>query len=389
MLRTRIRSGVPGLGWVFGVALLASACTGPNRHAGLKPDETVLSRDWTLSTRDILETTGRGYEYSNPVVFENTLVFGSRSLGLAALYPGLQQYRWTLPIEGGVVSEILVEKGVVYFGGGDGYLYAVQAENGRVIWRLDVHGPIVSRPTLDGGRLFVTTADDTVYALDAATKKWLWHYRRRTAGSATVRGASSPWVDSGEVLVGLSDGFLVALNAADGSLKWERKLHQGSKFTDVDARPVLDQGVLYVPSYDGALYALKRQGGEILWRFDAGGSRQVVVEGERLYLPSSDGSVYALQKSNAKVIWKFEMDGGTPTQLTSTDRHLIFGSSYQYLYVVEKATGRGVYRFNSGWGSGFTSTPALDPEGKKLYLLSSGGNLMAFRYSGSEGTRRR
>jgi outer membrane protein assembly factor BamB len=338
-----------------------------------------LVRRWTISTRsDVLDAGDRGTEYSNAVIHENTLVFGTRNVGLVSVYPNINQQRWNLPIPGGVVSELTLDRDSIYFAGGDGFLYSAHLETGRVNWRYDLRNPIVSRPTVSGGRLFVTTSDDTVYAFDAGTGKWLWHYRRRSSQSASILGASAPLVDGNEVIAGLSDGFLVALSMQDGQLKWERKLHQGTKFTDVDADPLLDGGVLYVPSYDGALYALNRQGGVVQWRFDAGASKAVTIEGQKIYLPSTDGNVYALQKSNAKVLWKFELDGGTPTRLIVTDRHVIVGSSFQYLYVLDKNTGQGLYRYNVGYGSGFTGTPAYDQATQRVYFLSGAGNLHAF-----------
>jgi len=337
-----------------------------------------MVREWALRTHPDFEAGDRGTEYSNPVLSGHTLVFGSQSRGLISLYPGVNQVRWVLPVANGIMSEILSDSDRVYFGGGDGYLYCVDAENGKVLWRYQVRGPVVSKPTVGGGRLFATTADDTVYAFDAASGQWLWHYRRRSDLPATLHGASAPLVDGNDVIAGLSDGFVVALNVNDGTLKWERKVHDGRRFTDVDAHPVLDSGVLYVPSYDGALYALNRKDGEILWKFDAGGSRQVVIEGGRLYLPSSDGFVYALQKDNARVIWKFELDGGTPTSLAVTDRYLVFGASQQYLYAVDKLSGEAVYRFDAGYGSGFTGSPAYDSAKERVYILSGAGNLYAF-----------
>lgn len=360
------------------VLTAVSACSGRNIHSDLKDDPSVLVRQWTMATHGAFDAGDRGTEYSNPVLHENTLLFGNQSTGLVSLYPGLMQTRWVLPIPGGVVSELTVDRGFVYFGGGDGFLYSVSVENGRVAWRYELRNPVISRPTVSQGRIFVTTSDDVVYGLDAGTGKWLWHYRRRSSPVATILGASAPLVDGGDVLAGLSDGFLVALSMQDGSLKWERKLHQSSKFMDVDAHPVLDRGTMFVPAYDGSLYALKRQAGEVLWRFDAGGSKQVVVEDQKLYLPSSDGHVYALQKSNAKVIWKFQLDGGVPTRLVMADKYLIFGSSHQYLYVLDKETGKAVYRFNAGYSSGFSGSPAFDAETRRLYLLSGAGNLYAF-----------
>ena len=373
-----------GAGLVQGFAVfilvtwVLAGCSGRNIHSDLTENPDVMVRGWTLQTHPAPQMSDHGLDYSNPVLVENTLIFGSRTAGLVALYPTINQQRWVLPIPGGVISELTIDRGAIFFGAGDGFLYSVNSENGRVNWRYEIRNPIISKPAVSGGRVFVTTSDDTIYAFDAGTGKWLWHYRRRTAPTATILGASSPLVDGNEVLAGLSDGFLVALSVADGQLKWERKLHQGTKFTDVDARPVLDEAVLYIPSYDGALYALKRQGGEVIWRFDAGGSKSVEVDGPRLYFPSSDGVIYALKKENAKILWKFELDHGTPTRLVVTDKYVIVGSSFQYLYVIDKNTGEGLYRLNIGYGSGFAGSPAYDPLKQRVFFLSSGGNLYSF-----------
>lgn len=362
--------------------ILCSACGGRNIHKDLSDNTDVLVRRWTLSSlskgQSMRDAGDRGFDFSNPVFFENTLIFGNHSTGLISIYPKINQQRWVLPIQNGVISEITVAGSSVYFGGGDGFFYSVDAETGRVNWRYEVRNPIVSQPTVSGGRVFLTTTDDTIYAFDAGTGKWLWNYRRRSAPTATILGASSPLVDGSEVLAGLSDGFLVALSINDGQLKWERKLHSGTKFTDVDAHPVLENGVLYIPSYDGALYALKRAGGDVIWRMDVGGSKRVVVDEDRIYFPSTDGNIYCIQKSNAKVLWQFEMDGGTPTQLAVTDQLVIMGSSFQYLYALDKKTGKGLYRFNAGNGSGFHGAPAFDPATQQVYILSGAGNLYNF-----------
>ena len=311
-------------------------------------------------------------------MLDSALVFGNQTIGLVALYPELQIVKWKLPIPNGVLSELSVEKGQIYFGGGDGYLYSVDGESGRVNWKYALRNPLVSRPEVNAGRVFITTTADIVYALDAGSGEWIWHYKRGTSAVATVKGASSPIVDGNDVIVGMSDGYLVSLSKDDGQLKWERKIHDGYKFMDVDAKPVLSEGLILIPSYDGALYALRRNNGQVVWRFDAGGSKRVVVDGDRIYVPSNNGSIFAIQKSNADVLWKFEMDGGTPTQLVVSKRYVVFGSDFQYLYALKKRTGEPVYRFNTGWGSGFSGSPAFDDEKNRLYILSQGGNLYSF-----------
>ncbi|MGE0615073.1 MAG: PQQ-binding-like beta-propeller repeat protein [Bacteriovoracia bacterium] len=374
--KNNLSSNLLYLALLLGVA--ASACGGKNIHRDLDADTDVLVRQWTRQTRSKWLAGERPTEYSNPALHENTLLFGNQSRGLMSIYPISNQVRWEIAIPNGVVSELRVDGESVYFGGGDGFLYSVHADTGRVNWKYNVRTPLISRPTVSGGRLFVTTADDTVYAFDASTGQWLWHYRRRSSPAATIHGASTPLIDGNEALVGLSDGFLVGLAVADGKLIWEKKIHEGRKFTDVDATPVLVDRTIYIASYDGALYALDRSTRNVHWRVDAGGSKRVEIEGNRIYLPSSDGNIYAIARDSGKQLWKFELDGGAPTQVIVTDKQIIVGSSYQYLYVLDKANGTGLYRFNAGYGSGFSGSPLYEAKNHRLYLLSGGGNLMAF-----------
>jgi len=361
---------------ILSVGAGLNGCSGPIVHKNLREDPHVLVRQWTKPTFAGLRNAGdRGTEYSSAILYENVLIYGTQTLGVVCLYPKLDVEKWRFAVSGGVNGGITVEKGIVYFGGGDGFIYAVNLDTGKLQWKYEVRNTLVSKPTVYGGRAFVTTTDDTIYAFDAGTGKWLWHYRRRSAPSASIHAASSPFVEGNDVIAGLSDGFLVSVGVQDGSLKWERKLHTGAKFTDVDAHPVMADNTLYVPAYDGSLYALKRDNGEILWRFEAGGSKTVLIDGERLFLPSSDGAVFAIQRSTGKELWKFELDGGIPTELVLTDRYLIFGSSHQYVYAIDRGTGQGMYRLNIGMDTGFSGAPAYDSANKNIYLLSHGGNL--------------
>lgn len=363
---------------VFALGILGG-CASRNIHSDLSNDPKILTRGWTFPTHGPYDANDRGFEYSSAITYENTLIFGNSSQGVTSLYPGLLRVRWTFPVSNGVISELAIEKKNVYFGGGDGFLYCLNADTGKLIWKYEVKQSLLSRPTLSGGRVFVTSADDTIYAFDAGTGKWLWNYKRRTPQTATIHAASTPLVDGNEVIAGMSDGFIVALSLEEGTLKWERKLQITNKFTDVDASPVLSGDTIYQPSYDGALYALKRKGGDTVWRFDAGGARKVTIDDQIIYLPSSNGTVYALSKANSKVLWQFDLDRGVPTQIITTDRYVIFASSHQYLYVLDKTTGKGLYRYNVGDGSGFSGNPTYEKDSQSLYLLSMAGNLYQFK----------
>ena len=80
--------------------------------------------------------------------------------------------------------------------------------------------------------------------------------------SQGVLDQSSPVVANGVVYVGSIDGNLYALNAGTGALLW--KYTTGSA---VDSSPAVANGVVYVGSDDNNLYALNASTGALLWKY--------------------------------------------------------------------------------------------------------------------------
>lgn len=357
------------------------SCSSTDLRPDFSAEKKILQREWSYRARNRQTLAGeRGVEFSNPVLWENALLFGSSEVGLVAVYPTLGgQLRWSLPIRGGVISELRLQGNIVYFGGGDGFFYAVNAETGRVLWRFDVRNPKISKPTLHQGHVFFTSSEDSFYCLEASTGRLIWQYKRKNGGLTSIHAASEPAIDGNQVLAGSSDGYLIALSLKEGRLIQEKKLTSAIKFTDVDASVVQDGQSLFIPSYDGNLYALTRGSLETRWKFEAGGTRTVTLTGDHLVLGSSDGSVYFIQKESGKLIWKFKLDGGTPTSAIITENYVIFGSSYQFLYVIARKDGRLLDRWNAGYGSGFSGGLAYDTESHLLYALSGAANLYSFK----------
>src|SRR6185437_2135567 len=102
-------------------SLSLAACSGPNFHKDLTDTPDVLVRRSTLPTRTLPAQAKRQVDFSNPILWQNTLIFGDQTNGLTSLYPGLLLKRWLLPITGGVVSPLTEDHGSVFFGGADGF----------------------------------------------------------------------------------------------------------------------------------------------------------------------------------------------------------------------------------------------------------------------------
>ena len=117
---------------------------------------------------------------------------------------------------------------------------------------------------------------------------------------------SSPAVANGVAYVGSADGKVYALNAGTGAKLW------GFPTGDVVlSSPAVANGVVYVGSYDTNVYALNARTGAQLWSFPTGAeiySSPAVANGV-VYVGSLDHNLYALNASTGAKLWSFPTAG--------------------------------------------------------------------------------
>ncbi len=111
-------------------------------------------------------------------------------------------------------------------------------------------------PALADGRLYAASSDGTVVALDALSGRQLWANATRLPISGGV-GLSAA---GGLVLVGTTQGQVVALRQQDGQEAWRAQMT-----SEVLAPPRADGGVVVVRTIDGRFTGLDARSGERLW----------------------------------------------------------------------------------------------------------------------------
>lgn len=90
------------------------------------------------------------------------------------------------------------------------------------------------------------------------------------------------------------------------SLKWKFKT-DGKIFSS----PVAKNGIVYIGSEDGFLYAVEENSGKTKWKFKTNGaihSTPGIFE-NTIFFGSFDGNYYAVNTQNGKLIWKFKTGG--------------------------------------------------------------------------------
>ena len=104
--------------------------------------------------------------------------------------------------------KVLGDAGIVFAASTDGFVYAVQQENGSTLWRFSSGEPILQSPAVIDNRVFVTTELGAMYCLAAKTGKNLWSVQNVTQFVAASKS---------RIYVADRIGRLLVLNADSGA----------------------------------------------------------------------------------------------------------------------------------------------------------------------------
>jgi outer membrane protein assembly factor BamB len=185
---------------------------------------------------------------TSPAVSSGVVMVGGYWHGLYAYRAKDGSPLWNQDLVGGSNSTPVVANGLVYAGSG-GTLFAFKVEDGTPIWRRDT-GYYVAPSAVANGVLYVAeaTADkpgwhDVVHALRAEDGKQLW--RRSFAGGDSSSIFPGLAVANGVVYVGSWTGHLYALDAADGSVL--KTLATGGRQLTA---PTIANGLVYVGTWE-------------------------------------------------------------------------------------------------------------------------------------------
>ena len=315
-----------------------SAFRGGPAHLGVYESQPPqLSLKWTFSTN--------GAIYSSPAVAGGTVYVGSADGNLYAVDAASGKLRWKFDAHGRVSSSPAVAAGVVYAVSLDGNLYAVDAATGQQRWALATEGEhrftrpgnlgafpptevvpdpwdfFLSSPVVVGKAVYFGSGDGHVYAVDAKTGALQWKFKT----GDVVHG--SPAVSGGLVYVGSWDTYFYALDAATGALKWKFKTLEDNKIhlmMGIPGSAAIDHGTVYFGCRDANFYALDALTGALKWKTPNDGSWVIaspaVADGVVYYTTSDSFRFQALDAASGKALYSL------PTNIFSFSSPAIAGS---------------------------------------------------------------
>ncbi|NJO87769.1 MAG: PQQ-binding-like beta-propeller repeat protein [Chloroflexia bacterium] len=209
------------------------------------------------------------------------------------------------------LSSPIVEGEMVYFGSGDSYIYALNANTGELVWEYKTGNVVHSSPAISNGTVFCGSFDSKLYALDAKTgdKKWVFEAGTDEKYHLMCGIQASPMIKDGIVYSGCRDAYIYAVEAATGKLKWKQKF--GSSWMPGSAAISGDR--LYVGSSDAKkYYSLDAKTGAIIDSLPTNSYTfsSPAISGSTVYIGVFNGFLHAFDKNNGKMKWTFETDAG-------------------------------------------------------------------------------
>jgi outer membrane protein assembly factor BamB len=371
-------------------ALLAMALTmGCGSGFVRRPDDNrheysagVARQLWRLGLHEYPQSESKPEECASGVLIGSKLIVGSRAGKLVSVDVVSGTTGWSRVLSGGMDGDVFYDepREQLYVGTDDGLLYAIRPGAGEIRWSYKAKGGLDRAPAAGPRGLFLTTSMDRLIALDPETGGARWQYERETPEGFTIHGYAGPRLEGDRVYTGFSDGYLVALQADTGTLLWSRSLASASEqFVDVDATPIIRAGILYAASFSGGIYGLRAKDGEVLWRAAVEGTSALTLAGDRLYASAPKTGIVALSLEG-NILWRQGLsDSGDITPPAEIGPYLVWSTSRDGLFIVERATGKLLQIFDPG--RGMCAAPTIDPSRKSLYVLGNNGMLYALGLS--------
>ncbi len=344
------------------------------------PDPAVAAT--VLWQRDAGSGIGDEYLILTPAVGGGDLFVAGHRGDVMAIETATGRVRWAvdtdLPISGGVGLGAVQ----LYLGTSGGEVLALDRSDGQERWRTTVPSEVLTAPGYEADTVVVRTNAGHLLGLDAANglRRWLYSY---TVPALSLRGISPPLVSRGTVFAGLDNGQLVVLTLAEGRLLLEALVSppEGSneleRLVDIDAPPVISDGVLYLVSYQGNAVAVDLNSGASLWNRDFSSYAGLDTDGQLVFVVDDQDHLWALEARSGGALWQQDVLAGRRlTRPVVAGDWVVVGDFDGYLHWFDPADGRLVGRSRVA-GDGFAAAPLWNDG--VLYTLGRDGDLTALR----------
>lgn len=274
----------------------------------------------------------------------------------------------------------------------------------KVVWEASVGDGVSGyyshlNPVVVGDYLVAADRVGVIAAYQRSNGKQVWRKELRnelnfeTGGwwsqGEPMRIAGGLTVDRGVVYLGSENGDVVAINAADGSVKWHSQIR-----SEILADPAVGSDVVVVKGSTGELTALDLETGEEKWRYSSEtpaltlrGTAAPVIEQGGVFIGTATGKVMVINAENGQPAWEARLavpSGSTELQrMVDVDsKPVLFGGVLYNVAYNGSLVAVDVRNGNIIWKREYSSFQNLTYAKGRLFLTDASDTVSALNPQG-------
>lgn len=372
------------------IILLTAALAICGCHKEVTPKLAELSSfTQTVNIATIWSTRiGNGAGQENlklpPALANGNVYVADHSGRIASINDATGKTNWQINAKTSVTSGLAADGNMLFVGNKSGQLLAYQQSDGQNKWLANMSNDILATPLATNNSVIARTESGQLGSFDAKTGANNWSFTQAQP-ALILRGSSSPKVSGGTLVDGFGDGQLIAFDVDSGHMLWKQTIAESTssfaieRMTDIDADPVISNGVVYTVTYQGKVAAVSLRSGNILWSHDMSSYTGLAVDPERVYVSDDHDNLWALDRATGKVLWKqtaLLYRGITAPAVLGG--YVLVGDAQGYLHCLDGKTGNFAAREKID-GSSIIATPIV--KDNAVYVVTRGGKLAKLRLS--------
>ena len=260
-------------------------------------------------------------------------------------------------------------------------LFAVDATTGALKWSLFLPWNLFGFPTLFANTIYLGISHATTVsgldAIDTATGHINWQH----ATSGGVWGAVAVDASANMIFTGVGDPVddLVALNPATGAPIWQYSVPHLLNDDDPGSGIDVANGLVYVNSKNGNVYAVHESDGTLAWSTSLGTLTSInvsspAVANGTLYVGSHDQHLYIINASTGAILHKTLVGNGIQSSPAVANGVVYFAALNGKFFAMDASSGQMLWSYAS-LGNSFCSPVIANGW---LYCSSTDGKLYAF-----------
>ncbi len=375
----------------LGLICLLGIVTGCSGTSNIIPPAELVEFTPTLKTSELwTKNIGDGsddeYIYFSPVLHSDIVYTASYDGYVMAVDAFNGKTIWSTELENVSPSATpLVTDEHVYIGTLYGHLVKLDIRNGGKLWQIDVPSSIFAAPAAAPGLIIVNTWNGEISAYKNVSGDLAWS---QTVGSPPLMltGNGSPVLSgNGHVYVGMDNGELWAFDVETGVKQWDVPIavpeggSDVSRMVDIVGTPVLEDGIIYVVTYQGNIAAVNSNNGAIIWKKKMSSYDSVAVGYSALYVTDSDSYIYSFDKATGVQRWEQKvLEGRSVTAAAVVGNYIVVADFEGYVHFFNQRDGQYAARIKVG-GDGISSQATVS--GDRVYVQTNNGTLAALQIS--------